>query len=91
QFFNTSDDNDLFIGAVNRTTENEYDNEHRVKDITPQETESLDDVLGNPTVSESESVENPQETADTPKVDEETGEVLDGEQGELFKELEDLM
>ncbi|MED5865086.1 RecT family recombinase, partial [Streptococcus anginosus] len=63
QFFNTSDDNDLFIGAVNRTTENEYDNEHRVKDITPQETESLDDVLGNPTVSESESVENPQETA----------------------------
>ncbi|MDU7641142.1 MAG: RecT family recombinase [Streptococcus anginosus] len=105
QFFNTSDDNDLFIGAVNRTTENEYDNEHRVKDITPQETESLDDVLGNPTVSESESVENPQETAEepknkvavsktettTPKVDEETGEVLDGEQGELFKELEDLM
>ncbi|MCW1053154.1 MAG: RecT family recombinase [Streptococcus anginosus] len=91
QFFNTSDDNDLFIGAVNRTTENEYDNEHRVKDITPQETESLDDVLGNPTASESESVENPQETADTPKVDEETGEVLDGEQGELFKELEDLM
>lgn len=105
QFFNTSDDNDLFIGAVNRTTENEYDNEHRVKDITPQETESLDDVLGNPTVSESESVENPQETAEepknkvavsktettTPKVNEETGEILDGEQGELFKELEDLM
>lgn len=105
QFFNTSDDNDLFIGAVNRTTESEYDNERRVKDVTPQETESLDDVLGNPTVSESESVENPQETAEepqnkvavsktettTPKVDEETGEVLDGEQGELFKELEDLM
>ena len=93
QFFNTSVDNDLFIGAVNRTTENEYDNEHRVKDITPQETESLDDVLGNPTVSESESVENPQETAEepknkvavsktettTPKVDEETGEVIDQE------------
>lgn len=105
QFFNTSDDNDLFIGAVNRTTENEYDNEHRVKDITPQETESLDSILGNPTVSESESVKNPQETAEepqnkvdvsktettTPKVDKETGEVLDGEQGELFKELEDLM
>ena len=107
QFFNTSDDNDLFIDAVNRTTENEYDNERRVKDVTPQEAESLDDVLGNPTVSESESVENPQETqaveepqnkatiskteTTTPKVDEETGEVLDGEQGELFKELEELM
>lgn len=105
QFFNTSDDNDLFIGAVNRTTENEYDNEHRVKDITPQELESLDSILGNPTVSESESVENPQEAAEesqnkvavsktettTPKVDKETGEILGGEQGELFKELEELM
>ncbi len=74
-------------------------------DVTPQETESLDDVLGNSTVSKVESVENPQAAAEepqnkvavsktettTPKVDEETGEVLDGEQGELFKELEDLM
>lgn len=105
QFFNTSDDNDLFIDAVNRTTENEYDNERRVKDITQQELESLDSILGNPTVSESESVENPQEAAEesqnkvavsktettAPKVDEEAGEVLDGEQGELFKELEELM
>ena len=107
QFFNTSDDNDLFIDAVNRTTENEYDNERQVKDITPQEAESLDDVLGNPTVSKAESVETVQENqaveesqnkvavskteTTTPKVDEETGEILDGEQGELFKELEDLM
>ena len=106
QFFNTSDDNDLFIDAVNRTTENEYDNERQVKDITPQETESLDDVLGNPTVSKEKSAENQENPAvekpqnkvavsktetTTPKVDEETGEVLDGEQGELFKELEDLM
>lgn len=37
QFFNTSDDNDLFVDAVNRTTENEYDNDRQVKDITPQE------------------------------------------------------
>ncbi|WEB03929.1 recombinase RecT [Streptococcus anginosus] len=86
--------------------DNETENEKAAPiDVTPQETESLDDVLGNPTVSELESVENPQETAEepknkaavsktettTPKVDEETGEVLDGEQGELFKELEDLM
>lgn len=88
--------------------DNETENEKAAPiDVTPQETESLDDVLGNPTVSESESVENPQETqaveepqnkvavskteTTTPKVDEETGEVLDGEQGELFKELEELM
>ena len=36
QFFNTSDDNDLFIDAVNRTTANEYDDERNVKDITPE-------------------------------------------------------
>lgn len=86
--------------------DNETENEKSAPiDVTPQEVESLDDVLGNPTVSESESVENPQETAEesqnkvavsktettTPKVNKETGEVLDGEQGELFKELEDLM
>lgn len=46
QFFNTSDDNDLFVDAVNRTTENEYDNDRQVKDITPQETNSLDDLIG---------------------------------------------
>ena len=88
--------------------DNETENEKAAPiDVTPQETESLDDVLGNPTVSELKSVENPQETqtveepqnkvavskteTTTPKVDEETGEVLDGEQGELFKELEELM
>ncbi|HFH8023330.1 TPA: recombinase RecT [Streptococcus agalactiae] len=46
QFFNTSDDNDLFVDAVNRTTENEYDNDRQVKDITPQEKNSLDDLIG---------------------------------------------
>lgn len=48
QFFNTSDDNDLFIDAVNRTTENEFDDERQTKDVTPVETdkvETLDDLL----------------------------------------------
>lgn len=88
--------------------DNETENEKAAPiDVTPQETESLDDVLRNPTVSELKSVENPQETqtveepqnkvavskteTTAPKVDEEAGEVLDGEQGELFKELEELM
>nr|DAR37774.1 MAG TPA: RecT protein [Caudoviricetes sp.]DAU96830.1 MAG TPA: RecT protein [Caudoviricetes sp.] len=45
QFFNTSDDNDLFVDAVNRTTENEYEN-HQAKDVTPTETtESLESFL----------------------------------------------
>lgn len=48
QFFNTSDDNDLFIDAVNRTTANEYDDERNVKDITPEQddSESIDSFLG---------------------------------------------
>lgn len=47
QFFNTSDDNDLFIDAVNRTTANEYDNERRVKEAEPvrDSVETLDDIL----------------------------------------------
>ena len=50
QFFNTSDDNDLFIDAVNRTTANEYDDERNVKDITPEQddSESIDSFLGEP-------------------------------------------
>lgn len=34
-FINTSDDSDLLIDAINRTTENEYENER--KDITPEQ------------------------------------------------------
>lgn len=50
QFFNTSDDNDLFIDAVNRTTANEYDNERRVKEAEPaiDSVETLDDILRAP-------------------------------------------
>lgn len=53
QFFNTSDDNDLFIDAVNRTTANEYDDERNVKDITPEQDDSesidsIDSFLGEP-------------------------------------------
>lgn len=50
QFFNTSDDNDLFIDAVNRTTANEYDDERNVKDITPEQddSESIDSFLDEP-------------------------------------------
>ena len=50
QFFNTSDDNDLFIDAVNRTTANEYDNERQVKEAEPvrNEVETLDDILKTP-------------------------------------------
>lgn len=34
-FINTSDDSDLLVDAINRSTENEYDNER--KDVTPEQ------------------------------------------------------
>lgn len=78
QFFNTSDDNDLFIDAVNRTTENEYDNERQVKEAEPvrDEVETLDDILKAPsTPTESENVvdgEFTEETKTPPKTAEKT-------------------
>ncbi|MDY4034938.1 recombinase RecT [Streptococcus dysgalactiae] len=45
-FINTSNDSSYFVEALNRTTENEYDNDRQVKDITPQEANSLDDLIG---------------------------------------------
>lgn len=45
-FINTSNDSSYFVEALNRTTENEYDNDRQVKDVTPQETNSLDELIG---------------------------------------------
>lgn len=45
-FINTSNDSSYFVEALNRTTENEYDNDRQVKDVTPQETNTLDDLIG---------------------------------------------
>ena len=59
QFFNTSDDNDLFIDAVNRTTENEYENDRQMKEAEPvrEEVETLDDILKAPnTLTEPDNV-----------------------------------
>lgn len=91
QFFNTSDDNDLFIDAVNRTTENEYDNERQVKEAEPVRDEvETDSILG----ASEEVTEEPKKevinqeltTTDTkypadeiPNFDQETGEVIDQE------------
>lgn len=38
-FLNTSDDSDLLVDAINRTTSNEYDDDTRRKDVTPEESD----------------------------------------------------
>lgn len=85
QFFNTSDDNDLFIDAVNRTTESEYEN-HQAKDVTPPETtESLESFLeGAPADNTTEpEKERTEPVAASDDVSEVEGEVY--EQTELFE------
>lgn len=56
QFFNTSDDNDLFVDAVNRTTENEYSDNRTIKDaeVIEESRETIDDFLN----STNEATEN---------------------------------
>lgn len=59
QFFNTSDDNDLFVDAVNRTTENEYSDNRTIKDaeVIKEDGETLDDFLNGPSeVTENEKL-----------------------------------
>ncbi|HEM4389124.1 TPA: recombinase RecT, partial [Streptococcus suis] len=97
QFFNTSDDNDLFIDAVNRTTENEYDNERQVKEAEPVQSagqDILDKMTGktvaeepaeDATISETETVE--EAGVDISKM-ETTEQVIDAETGEILDEEE---
>ncbi|QBX25339.1 recombinational DNA repair protein [Streptococcus phage Javan252] len=100
QFFNTSDDNDLFIDAVNRTTENEYDNERTVKDITPNE--QPNDIAGlmgpvedEATIPKAEMAEPTEVEAipdSIPEHDLETGEIVEeAEEIPLFEQLGDIL
>ena len=105
QFFNTSDDNDLFIDAVNRTTANEYDDERNVKDITPEQddSESIDSFLGEPLPEAADEEtkqpkdvtpveDTPQEFTEAPESIEmsEPDDLHEPEQTELFEQLGDL-
>lgn len=63
-FINTSDDSDLFIGAINRTTENEFENER--KEINPEaeikknaNTEDLDIKVDKPIIDMPVSKDEP--------------------------------
>lgn len=58
-FINTSNDSDLFAGAINNTIADEYDNERQVKEaeLVREEVETLDDILKAPSApTESENV-----------------------------------
>lgn len=92
-FINTSNDSDLFAGAINNTIADEYEDGRQIKDVTPeQSTETLDGILGVQAISEEEKAQEKvvinQEltTTDTsspaeeiPNFDEETNEAYDKE------------
>ena len=91
-FINTSNDSDLFAGAINNTIADEYDNGRQMKEAEPvrEEDETLDSILG----ASEEVTEEPKKevinqeltTTDTkypadgiPDFDQETGKVIDQE------------
>lgn len=90
-FINTSDDSDLLIDAINNTTENEYDNER--KDVTP-EAEVQEKIKKNANTEILEPTEVPEKPEDKKAVvNEETGEIIDSDQGTqeaLFDNLADV-
>lgn len=91
-FINTSNDSDLFAGAINNTIADEYDNGRQMKEAEPvrEEAETLDSILGaSEEVTEKlqkEVINQELTTTDTsypadeiPDFDQETDEVIDHE------------
>ncbi|NQL85092.1 recombinase RecT [Streptococcus suis] len=97
QFFNTSDDSDILIEAVNRTTENEFDDNRQIKEAESVQSAGqgiLDKMTGktvaeepaeDATISEAETVE--EVGVDISKM-ETTEQVIDAETGEILDEEE---
>lgn len=70
-FINTSDDSDLLVDAINRSTENEYDNER--KDVTPeQEAQQEIEEKANTEIIDVEPEPEPNKP-----IDDNTGEIID--------------
>lgn len=91
-FINTSNDSDLFAGAINSTIADEYEDGRQTKDVTPEKpAETLDGILGTQATpeaekSQEETINQELTTTDTnypadeiPDFDQETGEVIDKE------------
>lgn len=59
-FINISDDSDILADSINKTTADEFVDERQVKDVTPQETNSLDDLIG----TQNEKIDAPSDLKD---------------------------
>ncbi|MGQ7388896.1 recombinase RecT [Streptococcus suis] len=94
QFFNTSDDSDILIEAVNRTTENEFDDSRQIKEAEPVQSAGQDilDKMTGKTVAAEDATIPEVETIEEAGVDiskmETTEQVIDAETGEILDEEE---
>ncbi|MDE1692429.1 recombinase RecT [Streptococcus suis] len=97
QFFNTSDDSDILIEAVNRTTENEFDNNRQIKEVESVQSAGQDilDKMSGKTVAEEPAEDatiSEMETVEEAGVDiskmETTEQIVDAETGEILDEEE---
>ena len=96
-FINTSDDSDLFAGAINNTIAEEYDDDRQIKEAEPVQSagqDILDKMTGktvaeepaeDATISEVETVE---EAGVNISKKETTEQVIDAETGEILDEEE---
>ena len=96
-FVNTSDDSDLFAGAINNTIAEEYDNDRQIKEADPVQSAGQDilDKMTRKTVSEEPTEDatiSEVETVEEAGVDiskmETTEQVIDAETGEILDEEE---
>src|SRR5690625_2272553 len=85
-YINTSDDSDLLVDAINRSTENEYDNER--KDITP-EAEAQQQIEQNANTEEIDFENTSQPNKPAPEVNKEQ-EIIDAPKKEQPKNQEFL-
>ncbi|HEL1648700.1 TPA: recombinase RecT [Streptococcus suis] len=83
-FINTSNDSDLFAGAINNTIAEEYDNDRQIKEAEPVQSAGQDilDKMTGKTVAE-----EPAEDATISKM-ETTEQIIDAETGEILDEEE---
>lgn len=72
-FINTSNDSDLFAGAINRTVADEYEDDRQIKEAKPiqEHSESLDDILGNPKGITSDQPKIPNTSLEAPELPQE--------------------
>lgn len=76
-YINSSNDNDLFVKAINDSTESEYDDDQSAKDVTPKKTVA-DLIEDKPAKDSQEQLEVPQQSESVSEASEIASESVSG-------------